>query len=220
MLIDILLKGRKALVVGGGKVGERKALQLLDSGAEVIVVSRDFTEKLMELGRAGRIRIEKADINKEPLSSLGFKPHVVIVALNDRELNRKAAEEAKTIGALVCVADDPAVSDFAMPAIAKVGGVRIGVSTEGSSPAMAGVIRRRIEGIITKNDVRRVELQRYARVLAKEHIGSHEERRRVLHRIIGDGDVNRLLDGGRMDEARRRARRIIVQAREEGATGV
>ncbi len=214
MLIDILLKGEKTLVVGGGRVGERKTLQLLDAGAKVTVVSKEFTDKLVELSRAGEIRVEKVDVGKGLAAArIGFTPKVVIVSLDNKHLNRKVAKEAKAKGALVCVVDDPSASDFAMPAVAKIGDIRIGVSTEGSSPAMAGVLRRRIEEIITKSDVLMVDLQKYARALAKEKIDSNEARSRVLHRIIEDVEVKRLLDEGQVDKAKRLAEKIITGAK-------
>ncbi|MBI2937239.1 MAG: bifunctional precorrin-2 dehydrogenase/sirohydrochlorin ferrochelatase [Thaumarchaeota archaeon] len=214
MLIDLFLKGQKTLVVGGGNVGERKTLQLLDAGAEVTVVSKEFTEKLIELSRAGEIKIEKIDVEKGlSATRIGFAPKVVIVSLDNQLLNRKVAKDAKANGALVCVVDDPAASDFAMPAVAKIGDIRVGVSTGGSSPAMAGVLRRRIEEMITESDVRMVELQKYARALAKQKIDSQEERSRVLRRIIDDTEVKKLLEKGLVDEAKRLAEKIITGAR-------
>ena len=214
MLIDLFIKGQKTLVVGGGNVGERKTLQLLDAGAEVTVVSKEFTEKLIELSRAGEIKIEKIDVEKGlSAARIGFAPKVVIVSLDDQRLNRKVAKEAKANGALVCVVDNPAASDFAMPAVAKIGDIRVGVSTGGNSPAMAGVLRRRIEEMITESDVRMVELQKYARALAKQKIDSQEERSRVLRRIIDDTEVKKLLEKGLVDEAKRLAEKIITGAR-------
>ena len=214
MLIDLFIKGQKTLVVGGGNVGERKTLQLLDAGAEVTVVSKEFTEKLIELSRAGEIKIEKIDVEKGlSATRIGFAPKVVIVSLDNQLLNRKVAKDAKANGALVCVVDDPAASDFAMPAVAKIGDIRVGVSTGGSSPAMAGVLRRRIEEMITESDVRMVELQKYARALAKQKIDSQEERSRVLRRIIDDTEVKKLLEKGLVDEAKRLAEKIITGAR-------
>jgi precorrin-2 dehydrogenase/sirohydrochlorin ferrochelatase len=212
MLIDILLKGQKALVVGGGRVGERKVLQLLDAGFKVTVCSRDVTERLKEMGRTGRIDIKKVDLKQGSNFISDQAPKIVIVALNERWLNRKIAKEARSMGALVCVVDDPLTSDFAMPAVAKIGDIRVGVSTEGSSPAMAGVLRRRIEQMITKRDLLMVELQRHVRTFAKDLIDSQEERRVVLYEIIEDDEVRRFLEKGQIDEARHRAETIITNA--------
>lgn len=213
MLIDILLEGRKVIVVGGGKIAERKTLQVLDGGAEVTIVGQEFTEKLVELSDAGHVKLEKKEI-KDGLLMLDrkFIPSIVIVALNNKSLNEKVAEESRTIGALVCVVDNPLLSDFAMPAVAKVGDIRVAVSTRGKSPAMAGAIRRRVEKMITMNDIRRIELQSYARTIAKNHIISPNERRKVLLQIIDNSEMNMFLDNDQISEAKDLAKKIIVQA--------
>jgi len=217
LLIDLLLEGKEALIVGGGEVGERKTLQLLDAGAVVTVVSREFTARLLSLGREGKVRLKTSDVRDESLmEKLGLKPKVVIVSLNDRSLNRSVSEQARSTGALVSVVDDPSISDFAMPAVAKVGDIRIGVSTGGRSPAMAAVIRRRVEGMITERDLLQVDLQSYVRRVAKRHISTHKGRRRALQMVIEDSKVNGLLERGRINEAKRLAERIILSLAKAG----
>lgn len=212
MLIDILLEGQKVLVVGGGEIGERKALQFLDAGAEITVVSQEFTSNLTNLGAEKQIKLVKKIIkNNELLSLFEFTPNVIIVALNDKDINKKIVEQARSIGILICVVDNPSLSDFAMPAVAKVGDIRIAVSTMGRSPAMAGIIRQRIEKMITRNDILQIELQSYARELAKKYILSPNERKRVLLGIIENSETNMLLDTEKMDEAREMVKKIIIQ---------
>jgi siroheme synthase (precorrin-2 oxidase/ferrochelatase) len=45
----------------------------------------------------------------------------------------------------VWCSDDPARSDFAMPAVAQLGPVRIAVATAGASPTLAGKLRATFE---------------------------------------------------------------------------
>jgi len=213
LLIDLLLEGKEVVVVGGGSVGERKTLQLLDAGAAVTVVSRRFTDRLLNMGREGKVRLIRSDIRDGSiLRELKLKPKVVVISLNDKSLNRSMVEEARAIGALVLVVDNPSISDFTMPAVAKVGDVRVGVSTGGRSPAMAAVIRRRVEGMISERDLRHIDLQSYVRGLAKMYIPSHEGRRRILRMIMEDSVVNDLLDKGRVSEAKMVAERVVMKA--------
>ena len=55
ILVD--LQGKKALVVGGGKVAQRKIETLLEHGAAVQVIAKELTVVLEELRRAGRIEV-------------------------------------------------------------------------------------------------------------------------------------------------------------------
>lgn len=213
MLIDIFLEGQKVLIVGGGKIGERKTLQFLDAGADVTVVSKEFTLKLNNLSLKKQIKIIKKVIEDDGLlPELECIPNIVIVALNNKDFNKKIVERAKKFGALICVVDNPPFSDFSMPAIAKVDDFRIAVSTSGRSPAMAGIIRRRVEKMITRRDIREIEVQSYARDLAKKHIPTPNERKRVLLGIIDNIEVNRLLDNDKMIESRDLVKEIIIKA--------
>jgi len=215
LLIDLFVKGRDCLVIGNGEIGERKSLQLLDSGAKITVVSEDFTEKLIELGKLNILNLEKSLVNEKFIEKLNFNPWVVIVALDDTELNKKISEEARSSGFLVSVVDDPEISDFAMPAIAKMGKIRVGISTQGHSPAMAGIIRKKVESIISKEDLLQVELQSYARSLAKKHIRTSGKRKEVLMKLIIDKEINRFLEDNRMDDAKNLAKDIILNERSD-----
>ena len=198
---------------GGGKIAEKKILQLLDNGADITVFSQEFTKKLKELGKSRQVNIEKKRVKDVLLMSYRkFNPSMVIVASNNRLLNEKVAKEAGRISSLVCVVDNPSLSDFSMPAVANVDHIRIAVSTKGKSPAMAGVIRRRVEKIITVNDIRSIELQSYARSIAKNHIISPNERRKVLLQIIENNKINTFLENDQVSEAKDLVKKIIVQA--------
>ncbi|MFB3042062.1 MAG: bifunctional precorrin-2 dehydrogenase/sirohydrochlorin ferrochelatase, partial [Candidatus Poribacteria bacterium] len=49
------LQDRKCLVVGGGKVAERKVMSLLLSGGDVTLISPDATESLKNLAKIGQV---------------------------------------------------------------------------------------------------------------------------------------------------------------------
>ena len=57
--VNLDIRNRKCLVVGGGSVGSRKAMTLLDCGAKVTVVSTDVTEQLLKLADHGSIILKK-----------------------------------------------------------------------------------------------------------------------------------------------------------------
>ena len=71
---------------------------------------------------------------------------------------------------MVYAVDNPALSDFILPAVAQVGDVKVAVSTGGKSPAMARVLRERIEKLVTPEDLLEIELQ--------EKAAYHTQRRR------------------------------------------
>ena len=129
-----------------------KALKLLDGGARVMIVGRSFNQGIKKLEKSGRIEVVKI----ERLESVDIfrvhRPYVVIIATSDADLNYKLFEKAREYGSLICVVDTPYLNDFNMPAIAKIGDIRIAISTGGMSPAMSGLLRKRIEELIKFED--------------------------------------------------------------------
>jgi precorrin-2 dehydrogenase/sirohydrochlorin ferrochelatase len=211
MLIDINLRGKTVLVIGGGIVGERKAAKFLAAGAKVVVASKDFTERFKQLSSDDKLQLRHVDLETAPQSigKLVSKADFVIAATNNRELNKRIAEEAKKNRTHVNVVDSPHLGDFTMPVISRVGEFHIAISTGGKSPAMSNLVRKRVERIIREEDIMMVRLQSYARELAKTHIQNQQARKKILYTIIEDTRIRRLLEEGNFQEAKNLAKRII-----------
>ena len=139
ILVD--LEGKKALVVGGGKVAQRKIETLLDHGASVDVIARELTETLERLRRAGRIRLLGKEFSEAFLEEVFF----VFSATDDAGLNRRVSQAAQQRGLLVNAVDQPADCTFIVPSVLSRGNLLIAVSTSGKSPAFARKVRVELE---------------------------------------------------------------------------
>jgi len=139
--VNLDIRNRKCLVVGGGDVGTRKVMTLLECGATVVVVSPAVTAKIEELSNNALIKLEKR----------GFKPtdlhqmFLVVGATDNPELNRQIHTGAERLGMLCNIADRPEVCNFILPAIVNRGDLIIAISTSGKSPAFAKKIRKDLE---------------------------------------------------------------------------
>jgi len=211
MLIDLKLKDKAVLIFGGGIVGERKARKFLQANPRVIVISKRFTRGLKRLGQQGRVKLMEADLKSDPslISSLIPNYDVVIAATDDRKLNEDIVVEAKKRRILVSVVDEPSISDFYLPATTRFGKIRIAICTGGRSPAMARILRENLEKSITRKEILQVELQHYARELAKASISDGRTRRSLLYRIIQNPEIKHLLKEGDLEEAKNLAKQII-----------
>lgn len=136
------LAGVECLVVGGGRVAERKVEGLLNVGARVTVIAPRATERLAELARQGKVQHER-----RPFAAGDAAGHrLVIAATDDARLNAEVAGEGRRRGILVNVVDCAPESNFIVPATVRRGELVISVSTGGASPAQARRIRERLEG--------------------------------------------------------------------------
>jgi precorrin-2 dehydrogenase / sirohydrochlorin ferrochelatase len=139
--IMLELKDKPCLVVGGGKVGQRKVLSLLEAEADVIVVSPEITSVLAHLEREGRIQHVTSYYHPSQLERMTL----VFAATNHRETNFQVAKDAVERGIWVNVADRPELCTFTVPASISRGDLKISISTGGKSPALAARIRAGLE---------------------------------------------------------------------------
>ncbi|MBE9545169.1 MAG: bifunctional precorrin-2 dehydrogenase/sirohydrochlorin ferrochelatase [Proteobacteria bacterium] len=139
--VNLDIRNRKCLVVGGGDVGTRKVITLLDCGAMVVVVSPEVTEKIEELSNKGLIKLERRGFKPTDLDQI----FLVIGATDNPELNREIHAGAERLGMLCNIADRPEVCNFILPAIVNRGDLIIAISTSGKSPAFAKKMRKDLE---------------------------------------------------------------------------
>jgi len=139
--VNLDIRNRNCLVVGGGDVGTRKVMTLLDCGARVVVVSPAVTEKIEELSNKGLIKLERRGFKPTDLDQM----FLVIGATDNPELNQQIHTGAERLGMLCNIADRPEVCNFILPAIVNRGDLIIAISTSGKSPAFAKKMRKDLE---------------------------------------------------------------------------
>jgi precorrin-2 dehydrogenase/sirohydrochlorin ferrochelatase len=211
--MDLKLDGKTVMVIGGGREAHRKLQSMLDSDAKIWVISRDFTEEIQKLGEEKRVALLKTGIKDAQafVDSLSPKPYILLAATNDGSLNAELIKAAKFYGCMVYSVDNPQESDFILPAVAHVGDVKVAVSTGGKSPAMARVLRERIEKLVTAEDLLEIELQEKARAVLKEKFSDPKERSKMLYDILNSVEIKGALSQGNLSGAEDLALKLINQ---------
>jgi siroheme synthase-like protein len=204
------LKGRDVLVVGGGVIAEGKALQLIEAGARVTVVSPELTVTL----RAAADRKEMTYLNGSFIDENLNGMFLVIGATGDRKVNEKIAKAAGERGLLCNVVDQPDLCNFITPALVTRGALQISVSTGGGSPTLTQKVKREIAALIGEEYRALLELASEMRAEAKERIPDFERRKEALRAFVESGALD-LIRAGRPDEARALARRFLQDAEKE-----
>ncbi|MDX1709045.1 MAG: bifunctional precorrin-2 dehydrogenase/sirohydrochlorin ferrochelatase [Desulfobacterales bacterium] len=139
--INLDIKNRCCLVVGGGAVGTRKVITLLECGARVTVVSPDPTPQLKNLAAEGTIQLKERPYESDDVKRM----FLVIGATDDERLNRQISTDAERLSTLCNIADRPEVCNFILPAVVRRGDLMITISTSGQSPALAKKLRIKLE---------------------------------------------------------------------------
>lgn len=171
--IFLNLKGKKCVVVGGGKVAERKALSLLRSGAKITVISPECTVGLKKENLKGRIQYIPRKYKKGDLKNA----FLVIAATDSNETNRKISEDAPY---LVNVVDMPLLCNFIVPSVVRRGPLTIAVSTSGVSPSLARTIRKELEGLYGREFEKHLNYIKKMRVKALSRIKNDKKRIKFL----------------------------------------
>jgi precorrin-2 dehydrogenase/sirohydrochlorin ferrochelatase len=178
MMVD--LAGRRCLVVGGGRVAERKIARLLACGAEVVVVSPATTPKIAELAAGDAIRLRRRTVRTADLSGA----FLVFAATDDPEVNRTVADEVRRAGGLVNVADPPDAGTFLVPSVVRRGDLTIAISTGGGSPALAKRLRQRLEATVGPEYEAFLAALAELRALARQAIHDPAERQALYRRAV------------------------------------
>ena len=139
--IHLDIQNRNCLVVGGGSVGTRKVITLLDCGANVTVISPVVSDQLRDFAISGSIKLEERPYQSGDLDGM----FLVIGATDNEELNRQISNEADHLNTLCNIADRPEVCNFILPSIVQRDDLVITISTSGQSPAMAKKLRKTLE---------------------------------------------------------------------------
>ena len=197
--VNLNLRGRSCLVIGGGKVAERKVGALLQAGARVTVISPDLTETLSRWADEQSFR-HQAGFFSEIDGTAGYL--LVLCATDSAEVNEKAATAARRAGALVNVADRPDLCDFTIPARLLRGKLSIAVSTGGQSPALARELRNELSKRYGGEYAEYLTLVAALRQEWQETCCSSAERCQRWREVQGfDPEVLELLRQGRKEEA-------------------
>ncbi len=207
MIVDLNLKGKRAVVIGGGTEGVRKVKGLLGQGCEITVITNRANRFLTTEARSGNIELVKTRLHDADVLDNYPDAFVVLAATNDRKLNRQLVDKGRSMGAFVYAADDPQVSDFSYASIINIEGImQVAISTSGRSPIMARNVRIRAERvlrrIIKKTDIENARLQEFARHAARPKIRTVERRKRFLYSLIRDGRIQNLIKEDRIEDAK------------------
>lgn len=205
--MNLDLTGRRCIVVGGGKVAERKVLGLLQAAGKVTLVAPKLTERLLELAYAGLVDWYELRYMKGMLKDM--KPLLVFCATDNRDVNEQAAEEAREVGALVNDVTEPEQTDFIVPSSFRRGDLLVTLSTEGASPGFSRALRRELEQEFPESFGPWLERLKEMRAEMKERLSDSSERQDFWRQALSPS-VLALVRSGELEQAEAEIRNAIT----------
>lgn len=176
------LSERRTVLIGGGEVAQRKAEALLAAGSHPVVISPDLTPQLQEWVQQGKLTWLPRPYQNGDLSDA----FLVIAATDQPEVNHAVWEEAQQTGSLINVVDDPAHSNFIVPATFHRGPITVAITTGGSSPALARHLRERLEAALPPEIGTLAEILAELRPEMQAHLPPEERVQRVRQVLASD----------------------------------
>ena len=163
--------GKKALVVGSGKVGLRRAETLAGYGCSVRCLSPENISDSHE-----GVSFYQGIYEAEYLDEMDL----AVAATNDRTVNQKILSDCRRRNILCNVADDPDHSDFIFPAVLSRGDLDIAVTTKGASPMLTKQILRELSELYGEEFAERTRLLKILRQKILENGEDPEIKRKRL----------------------------------------
>jgi siroheme synthase-like protein len=172
-----MLDDRKCVVVGGGPEAALRAGNLLEAGANVLVVGQEATPGMDAL-RSPRLTIERRAFAESDLDDAWL----VVQTTLDSELAAQLSSCCQLRRIFFCAVDQPKTSSYAHLALARAGSLTLAIGTEGRAPALGRKLREELLRLLNEADAAD-ELERLATL---REATPPAERREVLSRAVAD----------------------------------
>lgn len=174
------LRNRTCLLVGGGDVAERKARLLLEAGARLIVNALDFCPQFDAWAQSGELTLAPGAFDETLLDDCWL----VIAATDDDAVNQQVSDAADARRIFCNVVDAPKQASFIMPSIIDRSPLMVAISSGGTSPVLARLLREKLESLLPLHLGRVAQYAGTLRQRVKATFASMGERRRFWEKFF------------------------------------
>ena len=207
------IQNQACLVIGGGEVALRKVRLLRSAGARITVIApqlcaaldQEFSEDIEHI---------KREFNEGDIGNF----RLIIAATDKLEINRRVSELAKAENIPVNVVDQPDLCSFITPSIVDRSPVLIAISTGGSAPVLARMLRSKLESFIPSSYGRLADAMQRYRAQAKQQFPETRRRRRFWEKVV-QGSVAELFFSGRNKQADKLLQQLIQESNNKQISG-
>lgn len=187
---------KRCLIVGGGKVGTRRARAMRDAGAIVDLCSIAATQESRQIVAASGGSLMLAAWQPDTLKD---NTAFIIAATNDNQVNRNIAAQARQLGIAVNVASDMALCDFVLPMVIDRAPITIAVSSGSASPILARLLGQRIDSLIPAGYGKLATLVSKYRTLVRQTLIQPGQRKLFWQKVLTGSVAETIFSGNQQN---------------------
>jgi precorrin-2 dehydrogenase/sirohydrochlorin ferrochelatase len=177
LFLDI--SGKLCVVLGGGKIAERKVSTLIKFKAKVKVISPKITRNLSKRAESGKIEFVEREYREGDLKGAAL----VFAATDRKEVNLMIKREADAKALPINIVNDPTSCEFLVPSIVQKGPITIAISTSGSLPLLSKKLRQEIDDYLTEDYIKYADKIGKFRKTLKETVKDGKRRKEIMAEI-------------------------------------
>jgi len=186
------LQGKRCLLVGGGDVAERKARLLLAAGADLYVGALDFSPAFQHWAQQGELTLLDGHFDPRWLKNCWL----VVAATNDNNINQQVADTAEAQQIFCNLVDAPEQASAIMPSIIDRSPLMVAVSSGGSAPVLARLLREKLEAMLPQHLGQLAQFAGKLRARVKTEFHSMGQRRHFWERFFNSDRLAQTLANG------------------------
>lgn len=142
------VENKEVLIIGGGKIGGRKAQTLREYGANVTVYSEKVTEEVILADENIKVVNRNVSHDEAEIKELVKKYFLVVAATDDKELNDRISHVCMNENILVNNVSSKTEMNAMFTAVVKNDEFQIGIGSYGKSCRRSKALKGKVQELI------------------------------------------------------------------------
>jgi uroporphyrin-III C-methyltransferase/precorrin-2 dehydrogenase/sirohydrochlorin ferrochelatase len=185
------ISGARFLIIGAGQIAIAKLETILEFSKNISVIAKEISPENSEFIKGQNIEFILGLYDKKYLANAD----IIIAATHDKKVNQQIADDAKALGKLVNVVDDPKNSRFIFGANIKRGEIILSAATSGVSPVLSRLLKQKLQNFLPENFSYLSDFLAKNKDLVKEKLNEIQARRLFWQETIEGPIANEILLG-------------------------
>lgn len=185
------MHNRRALVLGGGEVAERKIDLLLAAGAAITCAAPSISAAIAAKLADSEHKLVEAEYTHALLEGVTL----VVAATDSPQVNAQVSKDAQALGKPVNVVDAPSLCTVTFPAIIDRSPLLVSLGTGGASPTLGRRLRERLEALFPQGYARLTEYLGSRRPALKDTFADTALRRRATEAFLDSPGATLAMSG-------------------------